>query len=65
MLGKFHDDKAKIISFERESCAYGGVIPDPNVMDKNRMRLTGFSEDLKNMRKKQFTYTGDSWNVGY
>lgn len=52
MLGKFHDDKAKIISFERESCGHGGVIPDPNVMEKNRMRLTGFSEDLKNMRRK-------------
>jgi len=47
MLGKFHDDKAKIISFERESCGHGGVIPDPMVMARNSMRLTGFSEDLK------------------
>lgn len=49
MHGKHHDDKAKIISFERESCGHGGVIPDPMVMMKNSMRLTGFSSDLKNM----------------
>lgn len=63
MHGKHHDDKAKIISFERESCGHGGVIPDPIVMNKNSMRLTGFSTDLRQMQNKQFTYTGDSWNV--
>jgi len=64
MHGKHHDDKAKIISFERESCGHGGVIPDPMIMTKNSKRLTGFSNDLRGMENKQFTYTGDSWNVG-
>jgi hypothetical protein len=29
MQGKHHDDKAKIVDYERISCGIGGVIPDP------------------------------------
>jgi hypothetical protein len=33
MHGKHHDDKAKIVDYERISCGIGGVIPDPVVMN--------------------------------
>jgi hypothetical protein len=29
MQGKHHEDKAKIVDYERTSCGIGGVIPDP------------------------------------
>jgi len=63
MHGKHHDDKAAIVDYERISCGIGGVIPDPHGMTKNSLRMTRFSNDLTNMERRNFTYTGDSWNV--
>lgn len=63
MHGKAHKDKPKPVDMERTSCGIGGVIPDPMVMKLNQTRKERFSESLKNVLKKDFTYTGDSWYV--
>ena len=62
MHGKHHDDKATIVDYERISCGIGGVIPDPNTMDTNQKKVDRFSDNLRTMYSKTFTYTGDSWN---
>lgn len=49
MMGKAPTDKAKYIGFERNSCGYGGVIPDPMIMTENSNRMRTFSTDLKKM----------------
>lgn len=63
MHGKHHDDKAKVVDFERTSCGIGGVIPDPMTMHYNSVRKDKFSNHLKTMMNKEFTYTGDSFFV--
>lgn len=63
MHGKAHDDKAKVVDFERTSCGIGGVIPDPMTMNVSHVRKDRFSNHLKSMLRKDFTYTGDSWHV--
>lgn len=63
MHGKAHDDKAKVVDFERTSCGIGGVIPDPRTMKVSSVRKTSFSNHLKTMQQKEFSYTGDSFFV--
>ena len=41
------------------SLIIGGVIPDPTVLTTNKKKLARFSQDMMNMTKKQFGYTGD------
>ena len=49
MKGKFHDDKAYIIDFERTSCGMGGIIPDPITVNRNSERIKKFQEHLRTM----------------
>lgn len=63
MHGLPPNDKAKVVDFERLSCGIGGVIPDPFALTKNSKRIQGFSDDLRVAEHKEFTYTGDNWNV--
>jgi hypothetical protein len=52
MQGKAAVDRPKYIGFERSSCGFGGVIPDPMIMTQNMERMKTFSNDLKNMTTK-------------
>ena len=61
MHGKHHDDKPKYIGFERTSYGFGGPVPDPITMTSHKRRASMFSNSLKTMEMKQFTYTGDNW----
>jgi hypothetical protein len=49
MMGQPAVDKPKYIGFERNSCGFGGVIPDPIVMAQNKNRMRTFSNDLMRM----------------
>ena len=40
------------IGYERNSYGFGGVIPDPMIMDQNSTRLRTFSNDLKKMETR-------------
>lgn len=65
MHGFHPKHKARIIDYERTSCAGAGAIPDPGTMEQNFNRHINFSSDLKMMETRNFTYTGDSWNKNY
>lgn len=54
--------KAKILDKGYTSVLTGGVLPDVQVMRNNTNRVARFSSDLKNMERRDFTYTGDDWN---
>jgi hypothetical protein len=61
--GQHSKHKARIIDYERTSCAGAGAIPDPGTMGRSFQRIREFSTDLKMMETRDFNFTGDSWNV--
>ena len=63
MHGKHHSDKAKVVDYERQSCGIGGVIPDPQLLNTTSEKFARYRQHLTTVEKKQFTYTGDSWNI--
>jgi len=65
MHGQHYKHKARIIDYERTSCAGAGAIPDPGTMNRTFDRIRDFSSDLKMMETREFNYTGDSWNKNY
>jgi hypothetical protein len=65
MHGQHYKHKARIIDYERTSCAGAGAIPDPGTMKRTFDRIRDFSSDLKMMETREFNYTGDSWNKNY
>jgi hypothetical protein len=46
-----------VIGVAQNSGSIGGLVPDPMVMLRSKKRASMFSESLRNMQNKQFTYS--------